>query len=95
MRRLSLTAGLATLACAAGLLVGALRVAQDSNPHHLPDDVLQFWRDYQLAKDADVTVLLYVKKTVKKNYAFGKGEMTDKNVDEVVDAVKEILPEKK
>ena len=41
MRRLSLTAGLATLACAAGLLVGALRVAQDSNPHHLPDDVLR------------------------------------------------------
>jgi hypothetical protein len=49
----------------------------------------------KIAKDADVTVLLYVKKSVKKNYAFGKGELTDKNVDEVVGAVKEILPEKK
>jgi hypothetical protein len=48
-----------------------------------------------LAKDADVTVLLYTKKTVKKNYAFGKGELTDRQTDEVVDAVKEILPEKK
>ena len=53
MRRVALNAGFATLACAAALLAGALRVRQDANPHHLPDDVLQFWRDYQLAKDAD------------------------------------------
>ena len=53
MRRVALTAGFAALACAAGLLAGALRVAQDANPHHLPEDVQQFWRDYQIAKEAD------------------------------------------
>jgi hypothetical protein len=53
MRRLALTAGLGTLACAAALLAGALRVAQEANPHHLPEELQQFWRDYQLAKDAD------------------------------------------
>lgn len=53
MPRVALTAGFASLACAVALLAGALRVAQDANPHHLPEDVQQFWRDYQLAKDAD------------------------------------------
>ena len=50
---------------------------------------------YNLAKDADVTVLLYAKKTVKKNFAFEKGKLTDADADAVTAAVKEILPEKK
>lgn len=50
---------------------------------------------YELSKDADVTVLLYEKKTVKKNFAFAKGELTDAKAAAVADAVKEILPEKK
>jgi hypothetical protein len=49
---------------------------------------------YNIAKDAEVTVLLYEKKKVKKNYVFEKGKLTDKEVDAVVGAVKEILPEK-
>lgn len=50
---------------------------------------------YDIAKNADVTVLMYVKKTVKKNFAFEKGKLTEKEADAVVEGVKEILPEKK
>jgi hypothetical protein len=47
---------------------------------------------YKIAKDADVTVVLYVKHNVKANYAFKKGEMTTKDVAKIVAAVKKILP---
>jgi len=50
---------------------------------------------YNIAKDADVTVLLYVKGAVKKNYAFKKGELTDAKIDEILKDVPSILPEKK
>jgi hypothetical protein len=49
---------------------------------------------YKIAKDADVTVVLYAKHKVKVNHAFKKGEMTDKEVDKIVGEVKKILPEK-
>jgi hypothetical protein len=49
---------------------------------------------FKIAKDADVTVLLYEKKKVKKNFAFEKGKLTDKDVDAVVAAVQDILPKK-
>ena len=49
---------------------------------------------YDLSKDADVTVVLYEKKKVKKNFAFGKGKLTDAEADAVTDAVKDILPGK-
>jgi hypothetical protein len=51
--------------------------------------------EYKLAKEADVTVLLYVDKEVKVNYAFRKGEMTDKDVETVLAAIPKILPAKK
>ncbi|MBX9583993.1 MAG: hypothetical protein K2X87_27145 [Gemmataceae bacterium] len=50
---------------------------------------------YKLAKDADVTVILYQKKTVKRNFAFEKGKLTEKQAGEVAAAVTDILPEKK
>jgi 16S rRNA C967 or C1407 C5-methylase (RsmB/RsmF family) len=50
---------------------------------------------YKIAKDADVTVILYDKKKVKKNFAYEKGKLTDQDVDAVLVAVKEILPQKK
>ena len=50
---------------------------------------------YKIAKDADVTVLLYVNKTVKKNFAFKKGELTDAKAEEVLKELPSILPEKK
>lgn len=37
-----------------------------------------------LAKDADVTVVLYVKNTVKANHAFKKGELNEKAVQAVL-----------
>jgi hypothetical protein len=50
---------------------------------------------YKVAKDADVTVVLYHKGTVKANYAFKKGELKDKDIDKIVGDVKKILPEEK
>lgn len=50
---------------------------------------------YKIAKDADVTVLLYKKQTVEKNFAFEKGKMTEKDVEEIVKSVTTILPESK
>jgi hypothetical protein len=51
-------------------------------------------KDYKLSKDADVTVLLYAKKVVKKNYAFEKGKLTGTESDEIAGAIKDILPAK-
>lgn len=50
---------------------------------------------YKIAKDADVTVVLYHKNKCEANYAFKKGEMTDKDVDKIVEDLTKILPEKK
>lgn len=46
-------------------------------------------------KDADVTVVLYLKKKVKYNYAFKKGELTPKAIDQVVADVAKVIAEKK
>jgi hypothetical protein len=40
--------------------------------------------DYNIAKDADVTVLVYKERKVSANFAFKKGEMKDKDIDAVV-----------
>ncbi len=49
---------------------------------------------YHIAKDADVTVLLYVKKNVKANYAFKKGELKGKDIEKIVGDLSRILPDK-
>ena len=46
-------------------------------------------KSLKIAKDAEVTVVLYTGKKVTKTLAFGKGELTDKKADEVAAAVKE------
>jgi hypothetical protein len=48
---------------------------------------------YDLAPDADVTVLLYVKGKVKANHAFKKGEFTAEAAKKVLDDLAKILPE--
>lgn len=48
---------------------------------------------YNVASDADVTVVLYTKRTVKANYSFKKGELTNKAIEQIVAAVPKILPE--
>ncbi|MBN9119878.1 MAG: hypothetical protein J0I06_12075 [Planctomycetes bacterium] len=46
---------------------------------------------YNLNKDADVTVVLYVDRVVKANYSFAKGKLTDKDIETVVKDVKKIV----
>jgi hypothetical protein len=49
---------------------------------------------YSLAKDADITVVLYVGRTVKANHAFKKGEMKEKEIETILKDVSKIVPEK-
>jgi hypothetical protein len=51
--------------------------------------------DYKIAKDADVTVILYTKKTAKVNHAFKKGEMKESDVEKILGELDQILPKKK
>ena len=48
---------------------------------------------YKIAKDADVTVLLYTDFTVKSNHAFRKGELNEKAINQIVSNVSKILPQ--
>jgi hypothetical protein len=45
---------------------------------------------YKIAKEADVTVVLYTNREVKVNYAFRKGELTDAAIAKVVGDVAKI-----
>ena len=47
---------------------------------------------WNIAKGADITVILYTKRNVKANYAFKKGELKSKDVDTIVGDVSKILP---
>ncbi len=49
---------------------------------------------YKVSRNADVTVVLYTQHRVKANYAFAKGEMKDRDVDQIVADVSKILPSK-
>jgi hypothetical protein len=49
---------------------------------------------YDVAKDADITVVLYTNRTVKANYAFKKGELKDKDIEKIVGDITKILPSK-
>ena len=46
---------------------------------------------YDLNKDADITVVLYTKRTVKANHAFKKGEMKDKDITAIMEDLPKIL----
>ncbi len=45
-----------------------------------------------MSKNADVTVVLYTNRTVKANYAFRKGELTEKDVTQIVADLSKIVP---
>lgn len=51
-------------------------------------------KGYNIAKDADVTVILYNKRNVKTNLAFKKGELKSGDVEKIVAELKAILPAK-
>jgi len=50
---------------------------------------------YRLSKDADVTVLLFVKQKVVGNFAFRSGELNDDKIKEVMNTLPRIVSEKK
>jgi len=50
--------------------------------------------EYGVAKDADVTVLLYSDFTVRANHAFRKGQLTEKAIGQIVADVAKIVPTK-
>jgi hypothetical protein len=52
-------------------------------------------RAYKVAKDADITVVLYNRNDVKVNHAFKKGELKPKDIDKIVNEVSKIVPEQK
>ena len=47
---------------------------------------------YKIAKDADVTVVLYENRTVKANHAFKKGELNDRAIQQILAEIPKILP---
>jgi hypothetical protein len=47
---------------------------------------------YKVARDADVTVILYNRQNVKGNFAFKKGELNDAGIEKVIGAVGRIVP---
>lgn len=49
-------------------------------------------KGYSLAREADITVVLYVDRTVKANHAFKKGTLQDRDVEAVVKDVAKIVP---
>ena len=51
-------------------------------------------KGYDIAKEADVTVVLYTNRTVKANYAFRKGELGPQDVETIVKDISKILPGK-
>jgi hypothetical protein len=50
---------------------------------------------YRLSKDADVTVLLFVKQKVVANFAFRSGEMNEAEVAKILETLPKIVAEKK
>lgn len=51
-------------------------------------------KGYDIAKEADVTVVLYNKRKVAANYAFKKGELNTPAIDKILEDVPKILPSK-
>jgi hypothetical protein len=51
-------------------------------------------RGYDVHKDADVTVVLYVRRDVKANHAFKKGELNEKAIEKIMADLPKILGSK-
>jgi hypothetical protein len=49
--------------------------------------------DYNIAREAEVTVVLYTKETVKANRAFKKGHLNGKAIDAIISDLAKILVE--
>jgi hypothetical protein len=49
-------------------------------------------KGYNVAKDADITVVLYTKKKVESNFAFKKGEFKEADIAKILADLPKILP---
>ena len=76
------------------------RVVQWGKKHGLSNVSLAVFEDvdgppsYRLARDAEVTVLLFVKQKVVRNFAFRGGELNDKKIAEVLAAIPAVANKK-
>jgi hypothetical protein len=77
-------------ACDAQVLEWSRKQANRKVPIAVFEDVIGP-PSYRLHRDAEVTVLLYVKQKVVRNFAFRMGELTAERVDEVLKAIPEIV----
>ena len=70
------------------------KLAKDASVKHIPLTMHQDpaeLPDYDLSKDADVTVLMWSGHKVKVNRAFAKGKLTDKDIASIVADTSKIL----
>jgi len=51
-------------------------------------------KNYNVAKDASITVVLYEDHTVRSNYSFRKGELTEKAITRIVNDIPKIVAPK-
>jgi hypothetical protein len=69
------------------------KLAKDASITHVPLTIGESPDgppDYELSKDADFTVLMWRRHTVKANHAF-KGELTDKDIGVIVSDIPKVL----
>jgi transcriptional regulator of nitric oxide reductase len=69
-------------------------VAKDAKVEHTPLTIIEGQTgppDYKLAKDAEVTVMMWVDSTVKVNHAFEKGKLDKGAIETIVKDTKKIL----
>ena len=69
------------------------KLAKEAGIKHVPLTMVQDPAgppDYEIAKDADYTVLMWRKVNVKVNHAY-KGELADKDIEAIVGDISKIL----
>ncbi|MGP0062866.1 MAG: hypothetical protein ACLQGP_04590 [Isosphaeraceae bacterium] len=69
------------------------KLAKDAGIKHVPLTIGESPDgppDYELAKDADITVLMWKESVVKVNHAY-KGELTEKDIRAVVTDIRKVL----
>src|SRR4051812_8282951 len=52
-------------------------------------------KGYDLDPKADITVVLYNKRSTKAQFAYAKGDLKSKEIEDILSALPKILPEKK
>jgi hypothetical protein len=69
----------------------ALATKEDLKATVLAKDSPAGPKGYDVAKEADITVVLYVNRDVKVNHAYKKGELNTKAIDQIMSEMPKIL----